>query len=1751
MADRWDLRVLGPLEMWIGALPVSLGGPQQRLVLALLVVSEDRLTTEQLITAVWPEDPPGSARKTVQVHISRLRGQLGGDAGPLQPVHKGYGFTTTGGRVDALAFEQSVADGAAILLTDPADAATRFHHALGLWTGEAYADLPEAEPIRAERARLAELRLVALERRIEAEMRLGWHRELIGELEALTIEHPYRERFVAQLMVSLYRSGRQADALHALQRARRTLDTELGIEPGAELRTLEYQLLNQDPTLDAPSAAPARTQVIPRSPPTSGGATTPTTPGTVASVRGYELREVVAEGESTVLYRAYQASVGREVAITVIRPAVANDSAFIRNFEARAQLVAQLEHPHIVTLYDYWREPEGAYLVMRWLPGGSLARTVEQGPQPVTTTLRSLEQLGQALSYAHRHGVVHGHVSADTVMLDDDDNAYLSGFGIEPASTGGGAPRSSQGSGNTPTTSPSDQASCSKPLSEATDVHGLAALAYELLTGKRPKSDGGMDERLEPAIRSVLSGALSADAERRPQRVEYFLRALGRAAGIDSLGAADAEPLPFVDVRNPYKGLRAFQRSDTGDFYGREKLVARLVNAFSQRRLVVVVGPSGSGKSSVVRAGLLPRVVDRPGDDPVLATEMVPGGQPFRELATALLRVAVDRPHGVLADLTADDRGLLRVVKQVLPDPHHELVLVIDQFEEIFSLVDSREIRDRFLDVLVCAVSDPLSRIRVVATLRADFFDRPLEHPAFGELLRLGLVAVTTPTREELAQAIAQPAAAVGLDLEPGLTQAIVADVVDQPGGLPLLQYAMTELFRVRQANRLAFEDYRRIGGVVGALGTRAEELYLHLDDMASHVARQVFLRLVYVDDAADDIRRRVRLTDLVSLDLDRASLDLVLDRFGKNRLLSFDRDPLTRGPTIEVAHEALLREWQRLRRWIEARRADLIVHRRFAAAVEEWERSGRDDSYLAQGGRLEQFETQRDDGQLALNRPEQQFLEASQEKRTAVGLREQRHNRRLRQVLVAVTVFAIAAVIAGAFARRQQIRAAEARFAAETGRLVADAPVVADTNLQLGLLLAAEAYRREPGPQALGALQRVLARADGFLGYVGEGRRYVDLAWTADGRVVAAATDGLVLIDPADGTVRELVDLAAISQLAVSPAEPRAAVLSTGSPTIRLVDLATADVVELALPSTLISDAASTVAVVAFSPDGTHLAAGTFAGDVVLWEVSSGRLVWRHRAHPETEIPYETSPHEPLRSGLGTTHLAFSPDGRYLATAGLIYVRVWDLEQQQRIGADIEVFRTAARGEPVPVAPLAIGLGDDRVATVATGWGVLDFDLETGAVLRETRVPDSLGSVGSTAQVIEAVLNDRGATLTVTGGRTVMLDVDGGTSREFDALVPGRASAALHPDQARLAVAGNGRVSLWSLAGEQLLATPVPIDLEDWDGGDVSSDGDLAVVGSVDGQTGAIWDLSSTPPRLLADDVFALIRPPDDQLWTLDLGENPVPLHRIDPVTLAPIGPTFHAPTAWEMLGPVDGWVAVPGATSDPVVRIFDAGSGQLRQTLEFESVDDREGIGTVDISPDRSRLVATTPGGWAAVWDTRSWDRVATLSEGGGQISGAAYTPTGEHLVTTASDGTLVVRDAATFRRIGDSIATGTGAAAGADVLHVGADGRLVALTGFGIAQLWDLEAGVQIGGDFPADPGTAAAVDDNVRHLLSIVGEHALIWDIDLASWADTACRAAGRNLTEEEWAQYLPNDPYRATCTQWPAAEGRSSDGRTEP
>jgi WD40 repeat protein/serine/threonine protein kinase len=721
------------------------------------------------------------------------------------------------------------------------------------------------------------------------------------------------------------------------------------------------------------------------------------------NVKGYEIEELIGKGGFGEVYRAFQPVIGREVAIKVILPIYANQPDFIRRFETEAQLVAKLEHPHIVPLFDYWRDTDGAFLVMRYFRGGSLYRLSKEESLQLTAieTITIVQQIASALALAHRNNVIHRDVKPHNIMLDEEKNAYLTDFGIALSATSQRNPSEEEFFSGSPAYA-APELIRGEGVSPQTDIYAFGILIYELLTNEHPFGDGSFTKmvqaqlsdpipnlpeqlNLPPSVNKVIQRATAKDVHDRYQDVTHLANAFRQAMlgdePITNPGIRDT-----THIKNPYKGLLAFQEGDANDFFGREALIGQIINRLKEKnsakgyeRFLAVVGPSGIGKSSVVQAGLIPALRDGLLKDSEnwFIVQIEPDDKPISNVQAALLSIARTPPDNLHERLYTDTQSLTWAINTVLPDTTSELVFIIDNFEELFTLTEDETERIQYLKLLYNAISHPNSRLRVIIMMRADYYDRPLLYEDFGGLLQERTQLVLPLSRQEIERAVRSPAERNGLQVETGFIDAILSDVRDEPGALPLLQYALTESFAYREGARLSSGSYRSTGGIYGALSQRAEEVYQSFETPElQDLSRQVLLRLISIGDTGDK-RRRTPRAELVALG-NPQQVNQILDAFGQYRILTFEGELGTREPKVEIAHEALISEWERMQGWLTENRDDIRTERLLSNATAEWKKSNHDNSYLLSGARLAQFEAWSQITKLSLTPDELSFIHES-----------------------------------------------------------------------------------------------------------------------------------------------------------------------------------------------------------------------------------------------------------------------------------------------------------------------------------------------------------------------------------------------------------------------------------------------------------------------------------------------------------------------------------------------------------------------------------------------------------------------------------------------------------------------------------------------------------------------------------------------------------------------------------------------------
>jgi WD40 repeat protein/DNA-binding SARP family transcriptional activator/energy-coupling factor transporter ATP-binding protein EcfA2 len=1634
-----EFRVLGPLEVLERGDRVPLGGPKQRLVLAALLVHANRLVpADSLIDDIWGDEPPDAARSALQAYISRLRKILGPDR--LEGRPPGYVLHAEPEEVDAALFERLVHDARERLGADPKTSADLLDRALLLWRGTPLADLGDSTALRPEAARLEELHVGALEDRMEASLALGRPADA-AQLERLVVEHPLRERFWGQLMLTLYRAGRQADALDAYRRARSVLSDELGIDPSPELQKLHERILRQDPGLSPPGEP----------------------------LRSYRLLERVGDGPFGVVHRAVQPPLGREVAVKAVHRRYADDPSFIRRFEFDAQVVARLEHPAIVPLYDYWRDPDGAYLVMRYLRGGDLRTVLRDGSLEAEERLRVLERVAEALDAAHAAGVVHGDVKLENVLFDESGNAYLADFGI---ATGPEATR-------------------------ASDIENLVGIAGELLAEAR-----GMERRYESGTALVA--------------------ALRQAIGADPF----LVPAPAVS-RNPYKGLRPFLESDAGDFFGRELVTEQLVAALSDAdaRFLAVVGPSGCGKSSLVRAGLIPAIRGGAihGSDRWFVVEMVPGARPFEELEEALVRIAVAPPPNLLDDLERD--GIDAAVRRVLPSDDSELLLVVDQFEELFTLVRDESTRSAFLAALAACAMDPRSRTRVVVTLRADFYDRPLQYTDFADLLATRTVVITPPSTDELERAVSGPAEGVGVRLEPQIVAQVLADVSDQPGALPLLQYALTELFDQRTDSVLTVDAYHRIGGVSGAIARRAESLFEAQGSEGREAARQLFLRLITVgEEGAEDTRRRVLRTELTSLELDAEAMNAVIDAYGARRLLSFDHDPVTRGPTVEVAHEALLREWTRLRGWIDGAREDVRMHRRLDTAADEWVRSGEEQSFLLRGGRLAQFEAWAQTTDVALTALERRYLDSATAQREAESeleraraareaTLERRSLTRLRAMIAILTVAALVASALSFVALGQRSRAQQATRVATARELAAAADANLDADPQRSVLLALQAVAetKQDGtvlPEATQALHAAVAADREILTLRDPSTANVD--WSPDGRLLVTG-----------GTAGGVAQHDVVIWNAVTGAK------------LHTLRGHTAD-----------------VSFVAFSPDSSRVASVAEDEQAIVWDARSGE-----RLHT---FSY---PNEAMQG------VSFSPEGRRLVVTTDRTTRVVDIGKG-RVQRDLGIPACGTAVFSPDGTHIAVSNGDIFVLDANSGQEVLTASVKDGACGVVYNADGSrMLSGGSQGRVsiLDARTGDRelivkaqpvvfgldwspDGTRIATGspdGTAIVWDVRTSPPRQ-ELVLKGHAGSvallAFSPDGTRLLTGGgDGTARVWDITPAGTAEAFGAYQPNGFRGVAYSPDGSsILTTGYQQGTWGGwLWDPSTgRRVRAFPNGMDRALFGRDGSTVAIRTAEGLAIMRASSGQVVRTLSPPDQGFTDGLAFS-TDG-TAVAAGVWPFKVEVWDARSGEMRALVGGETGGVKASTRDVALSPDGKLVASMDSRAVLRVWNVASERQLLRVNAHSGRGSGVAFSPDGTTIATSGEDGAALWA-VPSWRLLHRLSATGE--------MHrvaFSGDGRLLATAGGdGIARVWDVDSGrldVTLTGHAGELTGLAFSPDGM---KLAVTGEDGMfrLYILPVGQLEGIARSRLTRSLTPAECLQYL----HTATCPPSPVPSASGTTG----
>lgn len=1208
---------------------------------------------------------------------------------------------------------------------------------------------------------------------------------------------------------------------------------------------------------------------------------------------------------------------------------------------------------------------------------------------------------------------------------------------------------------------------------------------------------------------------------------ELYHQILDGALGWDAKAEAGTEP------RNPYKGLQPFEEADTDLFFGREALVDRLLARLSEgqgegksggpaetdnagsgawmNRFLAVVGPSGSGKSSLVQAGLIPalRRAGALGGERWTIAIMVPDEDPAAELTSAL-EVALPPARQTEKAEEPDLASWPLLVGERLP-VGTRLLLFVDQSEELFTLTRDQAARARFVAGLLAGLQALPGRLWIVAALRADFYDQPLRNPDWSWLFHQRLEIAPPLTPEELERAIVGPAARVGVTLETGLVTRLVSDVGGEPGSLPLLQYALTELFERREGRTLTLAAYQAMGGLAGALVGRAEELYAGLSAREQAAARQLFLRLVVPGDTAQqrpvDARRRVPQSELEKLGDEAEAMKAAMAAFGRHHLLTFDRDPTTGQPTVEMAHEVLLSAWPRLRRWLEESRAEIRLHRRLVTAAGEWVRADQHPGFLARGPRLVQFEMLQTAAGPALTPVESDYLQASlaardlrrteeQARQAREAAIERRSRTRLRALVAVLSVAVVVALGLLAFALNQQRIARREAAVAHSLNLATGARLAlneADTDLALALALTANQLPSPPSQAQLMLAEAAYAPGTRRV-FEGHTAPVEGLVVRPHGRTaLSASADGTLIlwsIETGELLSRFAGHTDAVHDVVLLP-DGRQAISASADGSLILWNLETGVALQRFEGHT---DAVWAVAV---TPDGRAALSGSADGTLILWDLQSGQALRRFYGHEGAVYSVDVSPDCGNPLSAGCLALSGSADRSLL---------LWDVETgeiQLRLAGVADTMAAVEQAHQVREAghydavwgvtflpDAAQGSAGRRAVSASQDEFVILWDLETGQAAARFDTDVSLFDLAPSADgraVLLGTLDSQVFLLDLATGK-ITPQLRGHTGRVLAvAFAPG--------DRQALSGAGDGTLRLWDLYNGAEMRRVQYVAPPDYGACAVaiSPDGQMGLAGLWTGDI-SLWDYATGQeirrlrghsqmvfggvhflPEPLpsqgrgslravsgAGDIFAASTDNTLRIWDVEFGRE---LHRLE----------GHTDKIWDTDVSAGGrWLA--SASHDGTLRLWNLDSGATGDEGHVALADfSPQAARSVAFSPDGRRLVvglakglATDPDYSVRLLEVESAQgipgarEIRRLTGHREVVADVAFSPDGQWIVSASSDLSLIVWDAASGQEVHRLIGhTGSPVA-----VAFNSDGRLVVSGAMdGWLMLWDVAQGTAL--------------------------------------------------------------------------------------
>lgn len=1177
----------------------------------------------------------------------------------------------------------------------------------------------------------------------------------------------------------------------------------------------------------------------------------------------------------------------------------------------------------------------------------------------------------------------------------------------------------------------------------------------------------------------------------------------------------------------PYKGLTNFDEADADLFVGRENLTAKLVERVqslaskespSERRALAVVGASGSGKSSLVRAGLVPALRWNKFSADWDIHILTPSAHPLESLAMSLVEEngSIATVAKLMDDFARDPRSLHLYARRSLGTTSgSRLLLVVDQFEELFALCRSEEERALFIDNIFTAVCEADGPTITVISLRADFYAHCAGYPQLRKMLAYQQEYIGAMGSEELRRAIEEPARRGRWEFESGLVELLLHDVGHEPGALPLLSHALLETWQRRRGRTMTLSGYLSSGGVRGAIAETAEAVFS--DQFTTEqrtIARRIFLRLTELGDetATGDTRRRAAFDELVLKPEEKDLTYSVIKVLADARLITTSEN------SAEVAHEALIREWPTLRGWLEDNREGLRLHRHMTEAAQEWAARDLDSGVLYRGARLEQAKEWAASHPDEMNAIETEFLKASLA--LAESELKERESQRQRELQAAQN-------LAEAERRRAQEQAKAAAQLRKRSFFLAGAFIIAAIMaLTAGFLgWQSRFYSRLMAARELAATSISNLDQDPELSLLLALQAAAD-TYPRDGTVLQEVEDALHRSLQAH---RLLLTLPHGGAFALSPDGSQ---IATGGEDGQ-VKIWQADT---GSPVSAFTAHTSRVSDLAFSPDGMRILSGGLDGAVYVWDARAGGALLS------------------LPSANGAVFsVAYSPDGKRLAAGLLDSVLIWDASTGDETLRHTELTCGA-------VTDIAFTQDSARLgATYANGCNVV-WDSGTGDILlMDTGNPGITGS-----GVAFSPAGNRLALPLAHGGAIVRYLTTTTGSTYFHGHTGEIADLAFSPDGKALATSSqDGTARLWdSSTGEELVVLSghnLRVN-----GLAFSPDGQRLITTS-DDDTTRVWDISlggsrewltvgdpSSPARYIlfspdgryfATNDFSRAGIYDafsgEQLAKLELGKTYHSIPEFSPQpdrvasTYDSLAPALHDAKTGKVLMKFsghsqdiyplafnpDGNRMVSGDAGG-VIKIWDIASAQELASLNLHT----SKILDLEISPDGTQLASSSEDGQVIVWNLATGQPALTLTSNQTIVSSLSFSPDGNRLVTSGTDGIARVWDPTT----GELLLALEGHRGEITTVDYSPDGKRIATASIdSTARLWDARSGeglLVLRGHSSGVTGVAFSADGKRLATSSLDGS-VRIYALDIDDLLSLAHQRLTRTFSHEECQQYL--------------------------